>query len=283
MSAATAFALQSNSVPCAFHGKTVRQTASDHFRLSELEYPALHRNSDHQHANPYFCMLLQGDYREEIGDVQFEYTPNSISYHPAAITHADNFGLDGGRVLIIEALESVSGEIGGIRLHFEQASASKEHHLAWLAQRIYQESRTADRYSILAIEGLLFEMMATLVRRSSQSASVCPDWLNKVTEFMREKYAGNISLEGLARVADVHPVYLSRVFRRFHGCSIREYLNELRVQFASRDLISGSYPLEEIAQSNGFYDQSHFTRVFKKFTGMTPGTFRSTQRQPFAN
>jgi len=278
MSAATAFALQSDFSPCTFQGKTVRQLQGANFRFSEMEYPASHRRRDHQHTNPYFCMLLQGDYREVVGDTQYQYTPNSISFHPAAVTHADRFGTEGGSVLIIEALEGVAEEISGVGLHFEQASSSKEHRLAWYAQRFYQESRTADRYSILAMEGILFEMMAALIRQSNNSRSDRPNWLNKVTEFMRERYSGNISLIELAHVADVHPVYLSRIFRKFHGCSISEYLNELRVQCASENLLAGLSPLDEVARSNGFYDQSHFTRVFKKFTGMTPGMFRSKQR-----
>jgi AraC family transcriptional regulator len=65
----------------------------------------------------------------------------------------------------------------------------------------------------------------------------------------------------------------SRVFRRFEGMSPREYLQERKVQRARR-LLDGSRSLSEIALELGFYDQSHFTRVFKQLTGETPAAYR---------
>jgi AraC family transcriptional regulator len=52
-------------------------------------------------------------------------------------------------------------------------------------------------------------------------------------------------------------------------------LHRLRVQFACRQLARKGTNLAAVAAAAGFADQSHFTRVFKQFTGMTPGAFRA--------
>jgi AraC family transcriptional regulator len=67
----------------------------------------------------------------------------------------------------------------------------------------------------------------------------------------------------------VHPVYLARVFRRRHGCSVSEYLRALRLEEAGRLVLQGA-PLAQAAYAAGFADQAHFTRCFAAAFGFTP-------------
>ena len=101
-------------------------------------------------------------------------------------------------------------------------------------------------------------------------------WLLRTVEKLNDEFTKNPSTSELAAEAGVHPVYLSAVFRRFYQETIAEYVRKLRIAHAARLLPSKEIPLAEIAHSAGFADQSHFTRVFKHFTGMTPGTFRDS-------
>jgi len=78
----------------------------------------------------------------------------------------------------------------------------------------------------------------------------------------------------LAAMVNVHPVHLARSFRRFQGCTISDYVRQLRVDNARRKMMSGNVRLVDIALSSGFSDQSHFSRSFKRVTGMTPTEFR---------
>jgi len=78
----------------------------------------------------------------------------------------------------------------------------------------------------------------------------------------------------VAGAAGVHPVYLGHVFRQEFGETVGEYLNRIRVRAAAERLANSTLPLSAIALDFGFYDQSHFTRVFRQFTGATPGAFR---------
>ena len=85
----------------------------------------------------------------------------------------------------------------------------------------------------------------------------------------------------MARRAGVHAVHLSRAFRSHFGCTVGDYIRQLRVEHARKQMTHTSTPLVDIAADAGFSDQAHFTRIFKRLTGMTPGQYRAraTQQQ----
>ena len=56
---------------------------------------------------------------------------------------------------------------------------------------------------------------------------------------------------------------------------IGEYVRALRIERAARELVDTDTPIAEIGLRFGFFDQSHFSRVFKRHTGLTPAAFRA--------
>ena len=82
-------------------------------------------------------------------------------------------------------------------------------------------------------------------------------------------------MDDLAREAGVHPVHLSRVFRRITGKGIGEYVHRLRIREACERMIKPEASLADISCDLGFADQSHFTRTFHTITGTSPGVFRA--------
>jgi len=77
----------------------------------------------------------------------------------------------------------------------------------------------------------------------------------------------------------VHASHLARVFRKFKGCTIGDYVRGLRVQHASRRISDSEDSLADIALAAGFSDQSHLSRTFKQHTGMQPRQFRILLRK----
>lgn len=59
--------------------------------------------------------------------------------------------------------------------------------------------------------------------------------------------------------------------RARHACSIGEYVRRLRVDYAARRLVGSTSSIADIATAVGFADQSHFSRVFLRITGLSPG------------
>jgi AraC family transcriptional regulator len=87
-----------------------------------------------------------------------------------------------------------------------------------------------------------------------------------------------LPLAELARAVQVHPVHLSRTFRRRFHRTVADYVRSLRLDWSARQLATGEEPLCAIALRAGFADQSHFGRVFKQHTGMTPARYRRSLR-----
>jgi len=156
--------------------------------------------------------------------------------------------------------------------------SSENDELTWLATRMYHEFRYVDDVSPLLVEGLGLEILGALFRQAdhdSGSRSSRPAWLRQAKDFIHDRFSETVSLTEIAAQAGVHPVHLSRSFRKHYGLSIGEYQRHLRVEHAGRQLRTRRCSLAEIALHAGFSDQAHFSRVFKDYTGLTPARFRN--------
>ena len=100
--------------------------------------------------------------------------------------------------------------------------------------------------------------------------------VRRVREYLVEAHAGNVSLEDLAKVANLSPYHLHRVFTREVGMPPHAFQTQVRIS-RSRVLLNEGKPLHAVAAETGFADQSHFTREFKRYVGLTPGAYRSRQ------
>ena len=155
----------------------------------------------------------------------------------------------------------------------------RERFMTWLAMNLYREFKTIDEASPLAIEGLLLEMTAWAMRYRRFSTKQAPPWLERVKGILHERFRDTLTISWLAEEVGVHPVHLGNAFRRYCGCGIGDYMRQLRVSYASRELATSGSSLVEIGNASGFADQSHFSRTFKQFTGMTPARYRSLFRR----
>lgn len=78
----------------------------------------------------------------------------------------------------------------------------------------------------------------------------------------------------LAEVAGLNASYLSQLFKKENGISVSDYIQRERIEEAKRLIELPGVTLSDIATRLHFNDQSYFTKVFKKYTGVTPRQFR---------
>ena len=95
--------------------------------------------------------------------------------------------------------------------------------------------------------------------------------------YMDAHFAEDVSLDDLARLANLSPFHFVRVFRRAVGAPPHAYLMNARLR-AARALLATDRRLADIAQDTGFTDQAHLTNAFRRFTGLTPGRYRTFLR-----
>jgi AraC family transcriptional regulator len=144
-----------------------------------------------------------------------------------------------------------------------------------------REFRAQDDVAPLAMEGVLLEILAESARNCDEgSGSSAPTWLKRVREALDESYLQAPALADLAAVGGVHPVHLSREFRKRYQITIGEYIRKRRIEHASGLLSNSEMPMAEIASTCGFSDQSHFCSLFKKYSGLTPAKFRDLSERP---
>lgn len=103
--------------------------------------------------------------------------------------------------------------------------------------------------------------------------------VQRVVEYVHSHYQGRIPVEDMARLANISERQLNRRFQEIFRMSVQEFIIRTRIQAASDDLLGTDKAVAEIAQDNGFYDQSAFTRQFRIHTGETPLAFRKRRRQ----
>ena len=98
--------------------------------------------------------------------------------------------------------------------------------------------------------------------------------LSSITSYMKENYAGEMSLETIAGIFGYSPTYLSRMFQKYAGITFKSYLQSIRLGYAVKDLESGRYSVTEAAIRNGFSGSKALARAFQKKYGILPSEYK---------
>lgn len=136
--------------------------------------------------------------------------------------------------------------------------------------KIYKEMSAHDEFAESSIEMLLLSLTGDKNFRIKPR----PVWLIKLVEILNDKWSEEIHVSDLANTLGVHPKTISKVFPKYFNCTLGEYRRGLKIEKSLALIKSSKKSLTEIAYQCGFYDQSHFTSIFKKLTGFRPKQFQ---------
>lgn len=111
--------------------------------------------------------------------------------------------------------------------------------------------------------------------------SVCESEYNRharrILTYMQANFRKDLSLDHLADLMNLHPNYICSLFKKETGDTFVNYLNAMRIQEAQKLLMTQSdLPVSAIGQQVGYDNKHYFTKVFKKYTGTTPGAYRNS-------
>jgi AraC family transcriptional regulator len=256
------------------HGNIRRWRRIGGLVLAEVDYEPGRRIHRHIHPHARFVLVLKGELTEIRGDETSTYRSSSLLFRCAEEPHAYVASKSGAICLIVDMDPAW---IDHAREHapvLARSAAFRGGFILHLAQRLHGEFGLRDEVSRLAIESLALGVLAEASRRASRAHErPVPPWLRHARSLVESHFAEPLSLTAIAAQVGVHPVHLARSFRRAYQTTCAGYVRQLRIEFARREL-AGAAPLSTIAIAAGFCDQSHFTRLFKQYTGLTPTEYR---------
>jgi AraC family transcriptional regulator len=234
---------------------------------------------NHAHERACFCLVLRGSYVERYGQTALNCKPASLLFRPPGEPHSDQFHKTGSACFLIEVEPGWLDCLREYAATFDHPTMIQASSAAWLAMKAYEEFNHIDEVSPLAVQGLTLTIAAELARKPLKVATnTPPHWLKQVKEILHAHFSENLTLACIAEMVGMHPVYLAAAFRKCYRCTIGDYVRRLRVEYACRALLNDDVPLIEIALSAGFSSQSHFSRTFKQFTGMSPAQYRAFRK-----
>jgi transcriptional regulator GlxA family with amidase domain len=115
---------------------------------------------------------------------------------------------------------------------------------------------------------------APFEKRETYCSRLAPWQLRRVTDFMRDNLPDTLLLAQLAAISGLSPSHFGRAFKGSTGLPPHRWYLTLRIERARAMLTDAGASLADVACATGFADQSHFTRVFSKIVGMSPGAWR---------
>lgn len=104
--------------------------------------------------------------------------------------------------------------------------------------------------------------------------------INAAIQYIDEHFSESLSLEDICRISMISRTYFCYLFKLITKQTFVEYLTERRISEAMRMLEHTGRSILDISESTGFNDVTHFSRTFKKQTGMSPSTYRKIQTNP---
>ena len=260
------------ATPLSF-GQHLRALTTPAFRLLETRHPCGMVLPLHEHEHACVNFVLDGCYREDLRARSGTFEALSCAYKPSGELHSNRFSDADAHCLLIEL---TSTELVAPETDLARTASTSAPPAARAALAIWHELAAQDACSALVVEQLALEVVEDTLadgRRRDSSAGV-----RAASDTLHDDPRQPWRLASLAAHVELHPSHLARAFRARYGCTIGEYLRRLRLNRVALALALGERPISELVLEQGFADQSHGTRAFRRQFGTTPAAFRRAFR-----
>jgi len=250
-----------------YYGKQKTQNLYNNVIVTDTIYT--HNKVEwHHHENPYFTYLLQGKLFEANKNESYYLKPGNLMFHNWQDAHHNEKTPELTRGFHLELNKKWFNDYDVELKEIEGSILIQDPIIKHYMNQIFLESKLNDHYTSLALDSILLELFRCLKGKHKKETQR-PQWADRLQQILLSD-TEDMSLSTLATELNIHPVYLSREFSRFFGTTLGNYIRRIKLNKAFHLVLSSRKSLIEISYLCGFYDQSHFTRSFKSFYGLTP-------------
>jgi two-component system response regulator YesN len=138
-----------------------------------------------------------------------------------------------------------------------------------LMATVFQQETLAELREL--VEGYLLQACERIgEKRSGKSKNV----IERVHKLIEQRYAENLQVKDIAEAVFLSVTYLCLLFKQETGETINEYMTKVRVEKAKELLREPGSKFYEVCYAVGYSDPSYFSKIFKKYTGFTPSSYR---------
>lgn len=256
-----------------YYGKKKLEFATNGLVLSEYDY-RIPQTDWHYHENPYFMYVIEGNLFDVNRNGKTTCPPGSLLLHNWDETHYNAKASRYARGFHVE-FERSWYEQKKLDVGLWEGSHRIEnpamHHLLG---KIYYEFKCQDQYAALSIDLLLLQLCESSQLKQQKDLLNTPAWVTRLREILHDDTFENLNLQHLSDELGVHPVHISRAIPKYFSTTLGNYMRQQKIKIALSLLFDPRHSLSQIAYLCGFSDQSHFTRTFKSYFGITPKDFR---------
>jgi AraC family transcriptional regulator len=256
--------------------RTIRRTIT---RAGLNAYEAVYEpcvNLDqHEHDAPFFTYVLRGNYVEGDGLTSKHCERGAVIFHDHHEVHSNAVGPHGTASLNVEiALELWRELTGDVLRKRDVVGRVLSGDVEWSALAVWREFHEADSASVLGLSESVALLCWKLIDSHERGSFEPHRRLERCVEYLSAHHAEFPTLAQVARIADVHPMHLAKLFRKRFGYSMGEFIRRQRIAWACEQLCRSTGTISSIALESGFADHAHFTRTFRRITGSTPRWYR---------
>ena len=176
-------------------------------------------------------------------------------------------GFDG---VVVKELLKIAGLSSSNPIYYDTSKEVKVYFSEMHSSRISENQTT-----LFALSSLyrLFSII-TYPHVKAIHKGFMPLIIIEARDFIINNYQFNISIDDIATSISVTPNYLSNMFKKHVGVTIKRYMNSMRIDRACALLTFTDLPIKEIAEQVSFKNQLQFATLFKKYKDMTPSEYR---------
>lgn len=236
----------------------------------------------HWHRSIEIFMVFEGHLKFYLNDLEQELNPGEFVLVNSNEIHAIDSPEPNKTVVIQIPLKTFSDYFTGEQyIRFTHEAKKQDVQVVDLIREMfaaYGKKETGYDMRVKSGYYMLLYMLVSVYRELDVKDELLKQnrKLNKltpITNYMKEHYREELSLEALAEVFGYAPAYISRMFQKYAGINYKDYLQGVRVEYAFAELNRAEHTVSEVAFHHGFPSSRAFSKAFQKKYGMLPSAY----------